>query len=144
MAVVFNSLSELSAYIETAVNGALADTVVPEVEADFIDNALADIYNEYDPFVYERSYSLTYSSAYSDEVGGMSATINISHPHGQLIEYGQGSAGDYYQYPYNRDDTAWKFLNPRPFYRHTIEKLRDGRFKELMAQGLREYGLDVH
>ena len=145
MSIVLHNLNDLKKYIETTVNIAIEEEVVPEIQADLAENAEADVYGAYDPYMYERAWSLMNSSTYPVEYGNMNATISVDHKHGKLIEYGQGGVDDdYYEYPYNRDDTAWKFLNPRPFYRHTIETLEDGRFKELCKKAFKKCGLNVH
>lgn len=142
--VVVKDISALGALLGRIVNHALNDEVAPNVQADFAEQAQIDVYDKYDPFVYDRSYSLVQDiDTYQiEQEGETKISISVNHPHGELIEYGHGEGG-YYEYPYNRDDTAWKFLNPRPFYRHTVEKLQDGRFKELLKDALKEYGLNV-
>ena len=141
--MVFKDLNSLEQYIKNAVNDTLNNDVASEVGADFMENAIADVYEAYNPHYYERSYSLVNSNTYVvSNDGDMEISITVNHPHGELIEYGHG-VGGYYEYPFNSDDTAWKFLRPRPFYRHTVEALKDGRFKDLVRDGLNSHGLNV-
>lgn len=142
--MTFKSLGDVLKYIEDAASDTLNGSVVAEVGADFMMNAETDVYGAYDPHFYDRSYRLMQTSTYDVESkGNMKIEISVNHPQGKLIEYGHGEGG-FYEYPFNSDDTAWKFLQPRPFYRHTVEQLANGRFKELVAQGLREHGINVH
>jgi len=137
------SLDDIINKIKEAAIETLNEDVVAEVGADFMEHAEADVYGAYEPFVYDRSYRLMQTGTYAVSGGGLQVSITVTHPQGQLIEYGHGNGG-YYQYPFNRDDTAWQFLRPRPFYRHTVEALRGGRYKTLLANGLRSRGIPVH
>ena len=145
MSVVLKNLSDVEKYIKTIVNISMEESVIPDVQADFSENANADVYGVYDPYFYDRSYSLrdNQDTYRVDKEGDMEYSITVDHPQAKLIEYGDGADGLHYEYPYNRDDTAWKFLNPRPFYRHTVERLEGGRFKELCTNAFRANGLDV-
>lgn len=140
----FGNIGELSAYIHQAVNAAFESEVTPEVQADFIDQAVADVYDVYNPFVYERGYRLTNADAFQDTQGDMSVTITVNHPQAGLIEYGHNNGYGSYQFPFNRNGTESKFLRARPYFRHTVEKLEGGRFKELLASALASQGLPVH
>ena len=139
----FSDFESLKQYVKGAISDTLDDVAI-EIGADFMENATTDVYDAYSPFVYERAYSLTNLSTYDiSKEGDNQVNITVNHPHGELIEYGHGYNGDHYQFPFNRDGTAWMFLRPRPFYRHTVEALRGGRLADLMRDGLNSRGLDV-
>lgn len=144
MSVVFPNLESLKKYIKIAVNNTLQDEVVPNVQAEFYDNAEKYVYGAYDPFVYVRQERLYDSGTYSVENGDMETTISVDHPYGELIEYGQGTGHGSYNYLYNRDGTQDQYLQPRSFYGRTVEKLNDGWYKELLINGLKTYGIDAH
>ncbi len=61
-----------------------------------------------------------------------------------LVEYGDGHNGKYYSFKYNRDDTSWKYLSPRPFTKYTTMALeRSRRHVEALRDGLRAQGIKV-
>ena len=53
--MVFKDLNSLEQYIKNAVNDTLNNDVASEVGADFMENAIADVYEAYNPHYYERS-----------------------------------------------------------------------------------------
>lgn len=60
-----------------------------------------------------------------------------------LIEYGHRSSGYFYDFTYNREHTAYKYKNPRPFMQKTYEKLSAGVVEETLAKELRKIGYVV-
>lgn len=142
MKVVIKDLDTLEKGIKKAVENSLVNVVAPNVKQLLSDYAEEKVYGAYEPFVYERSYSLTNGKDYTYEVektGDTKISISVNHPFGKLIEYGDGVDGMHYMYPFNRDHTEYKFMNPRPFFRSTVDELKSGTFRELLVDALKQY-----
>ena len=146
MSIVFPNTTTLKEFLRRVTNQVLEEDVAPEVQIMLAENAQKDVYDAYPhPFEYVRSYSLTDGApeTYNIESSDLEVTISVDHPHGKLIEYGHGTDGMYYEYPFNRNDTADQFLRPRPFFRHTVEQFDKDKFKEVFRKGLENRGAVV-
>lgn len=145
MSIVVPNISSLKEIIRRVANHALQEDVAPEVQIMLAENAQKDVYDAYDPFEYPRSFSLTDGApeTYDIEEGDLKVTVSVNHPYGKLIEYGHGIDGMFYEFPFNRDDTADKFLRPRPFFRHTVEQFDKEKFKEVFKEGLEKRGFTI-
>ena len=61
-----------------------------------------------------------------------------------LVEGGDGAMGLNYYYKSNRTDTAYKYLQPRPFQKATIEELKANKMHvQTLALELRQKGIDT-
>ncbi|WP_270574328.1 hypothetical protein [Bacillus glycinifermentans] len=99
------------------------------------DHVETDVYDVYDPLVYERTHELKSSFVTEDEVNGISLD-NIREDDGRdvatIVETGQG-----YTYP---DEHGYGYGKPRPFMANTAEALKDGRLIEAVSKDVNRLG----
>ncbi|MCY8958148.1 hypothetical protein [Bacillus atrophaeus] len=96
-----------------------------------------DVYDAYDPLVYERTTLLKDSFVIENHANGISLD-NTREDNGKdvatVVETGQG-----YTYP---DEYGYGYGKPRPVMKNTAESLKDGRLvvatkKDLNASGIK-------
>ncbi|MDU0072050.1 MULTISPECIES: hypothetical protein [Bacillus] len=99
------------------------------------DHVETDVYDAYDPLVYERTHELKSSFVTENEVNGISLD-NICEDDGRdvatIVETGQG-----YQFP---DEHGYGYGKPRPFMANTAESLKDGRLVEAVSRDVNRLG----
>lgn len=116
-----------------------------------------EVYSKYNPYIYQRR---GWSGGLADPsnnrgtfsyqgLGEVQLFIqNVTEGSDQnfyiapLIEYGDGYHGLEYQYKRNRDNTQYKYLNPRPFISETIKYLEANlAHVDAMKRGLSRWGI---
>lgn len=161
----FNNLNELFEFIKDNMEDIMKNDVaeaVKDEEQRQISRVVYDVYtpNNGEPYEYVRRKWKDNSGGLADrEVivatigktkdGVILSVINTARGSDQedlylapLVEYGHDNGYGEYQYPYNRDNTAWKFLQSRPFTEETIKALkRSGLHVEVMKQELNRRGI---
>ncbi|MCU4668635.1 hypothetical protein [Bacillus paralicheniformis] len=94
-----------------------------------------DVYDVYNPLVYERTHDLKSSFVTENEANGLSLD-NIREDEGRdvatVVETGEGyTFPDTYDYGYGK---------PRPFMANTAEALKDGRLIEAVTKDINKLG----
>lgn len=162
----FKNLKELEKHLNQKIKKAMENEVaekVRDVQQQKIDKEVYAAYNIVDgshqePYKYERRRDdgglrdrRNMVATVTESNGKIELSVeNVAEGKDQinidlagLIEYGAGRYG-YYQYPYNRDDTAWQFMQPRPFIRETRNELAStNQHVEALKKGLQKQGIDV-
>ncbi|MCY9159402.1 hypothetical protein MOF25_03495 [Bacillus atrophaeus] len=101
------------------------------------DHVQSDVYDSYDPLVYERTTLLKDSFVIENHTNGISLD-NTREDNGKdvatVVETGLG-----YTYP---DEYGYGYGKPRPVMKNTAESLKDGRLvaatkKDLNASGIK-------
>lgn len=96
----------------------------------------SDVYDTYDPLVYERTSLLKDSFVIQNESNGISLD-NTREDNGKdvatVVETGQG-----YTYP---DKYGYGYGKPRPVMKNTAESLKDGRLVVAMKKDLNASGI---
>ncbi|MED2945341.1 hypothetical protein VSK91_19415 [Bacillus swezeyi] len=99
------------------------------------DHVETDVYDVYDPLVYERTHELRSSFITENEANGLSLD-NIREDDGRdvatVVETGEG-----YTYP---DTNDYGYGKPRPFMDNTAEILKDGRLIDAMSKDVNKLG----
>ncbi|KAA6452714.1 hypothetical protein [Bacillus swezeyi] len=99
------------------------------------DHVETDVYDVYDPLVYERTHELKNSFVTENEVNGLSLD-NIRNDEGRdvatIVETGEG-----YTYP---DTYGYGYGKPRPVMTNTAETLKDGRLIEAVSRDVNKLG----
>lgn len=142
----FDKVSELMKYVQKEIADSLEKDVVPEIkniEREEIQKVVYDAYNNLgtvriDPYEYQRRMD---HGGLSDpnnmievvEIVGNEVILSVanktkgqdnpSYYIAELVEYGDGYNGMEYDYKQNRDNTAYQYLNPRPFTAETVKRL---------------------
>lgn len=155
----FNNLKGLLKHVSKQVEASLKDEVADTVrfeEQKQIENVVYDSYPY--PYVYERrrfndgglqDIDVMVAEIQRIPDGVVLSIVNLAKGQDQedlylapLVEYGHDNGHGYYQYPYNQDDTAWKFLQSRPFTAATIEALqRSKKHVKSLKEGLKKRGI---
>lgn len=160
MSKEFKDLNSLFKYIEKNVVEIMKSEVSEAVKDEQQRQINEIVYKAYSPFVYERRNWYEGDGGLADrevmvaEVGKTKdgivlSVINLAKGQDQehlyiapLVEYGHDNGHGEYQYPYNRDNTEWKFLQARPFTKETIDALkRSGLHVEVLKQELNRRGI---
>lgn len=159
----FKDLKSLFSYIEKNIESIMANEVSEAVKDEMQRQVFDVVYQAYPepkyPIEYERRGWKEGSGGLADrEVmeatvikgrdGITLSVVNMARGSDNeqlllapLVEYGDGVYG-YYDYPYNQDNTAWKFLSPRPFIEATRESLKEsGLHAEVLKQELNKKGI---
>ena len=146
--------------LEKQLNEVLRDVMtkevaekVKDVQQEELEN---EVYSSYQPYEYERRRDNgglqdrdNMIATITNYGGGLQLSVkNITkgdqddYEIAGLIEYGhEGGHGDY-SYPFNRDNTAWKFLRPRPFIEESRKTLmKHGEHIDAMEKGLNKRGI---
>lgn len=135
----FKNLNNLLKHIQTKViPDVLADEVYDVVVNTESKMVHREVYAKYQPFIYDRrgdegglsdprNHIATFAYD-SNEVRMFVQNTTTGKWNNQyiagVIEYGHDNGYGEYDYPFNRDGTATRFLKPRPFIRKTKEELR--------------------
>lgn len=169
----FNNLDDLSKYVVNIAKDSLKNEIFDIVRKEEQEKIQEEVYDKYriknnekkEPFIYSRRMT---SGGLKDEKNIKGKVKKISNGEVELevtnitkgndaykstlagkeiaevIEYGHGYNGLYYDYPYNRDGTAWQFLNPRPFIQKTIEELENNKkYIDEFKKALNNKGIEV-
>lgn len=157
----FKNLNQLFKHVQKQLESAMNDEVADAVRHEQQKQIQKEVYDEYPyPYYYERrrftddglqDIDVMVSEIKTTSNGVILSVVNLAKGQNQehlylapLIEYGHSNGYGEYQYPYNRDSTAWKFLQPRPFTRATIEALeRSGVHIRALKEGLKARGIDT-
>ena len=160
MAIILNNLSDLKMYVQAQINATLRTDVKDKVTDMAIKEARENVYAAYyPPVIYNRRYESGGLIDPENFVGtmpqpGVIEIRNTTPPHpnydfgnvinlSELIEYGDGGPGGYYNFPKGKD-TYGDFHPPRPFMNPTKEKLSKGdTLKNIIKNGLQRHGLTV-
>lgn len=139
----FKDLKSLFKHIEKNVAESMKDEVaetVKEVEQEAIENVVYDAYSGEHPWVYERRKDdggLSDKENMHEVVTVVNGNVILSITNmttgsqepdlyiAPLVEFGDNAGYGEYQYKFNRDNTAYQYLQPRPFTEATIENLRE-------------------
>jgi hypothetical protein len=152
----FNQLfSILDSEMKEIVDNDVAE-VVKEIQSQEVHDTVYDVYT---PFRYERrsdygglSDTRNMFHTVADTMNGLQLTIrnNTTGSYDNnfqiagLIEYGHDMGYGSYDYDYNRENTEWKFMQPRPFISNTILRLeRTLEHVNAMRRGLQNKGFKV-
>lgn len=149
-----NSLEELMKQLQEKVSNSAKSDMKNDVVDVYKENITKHVYEAYDPIEYDRRYSLLQDqniksdteknkdgialkiwneAPYNPEYGGTPADLP------ELIEYGDGYNGNYYDYPFDS-----RYTRPRPYTEKTKENLEEtGKHIESLKKSLRSKGLDV-
>lgn len=138
----------------------MKDEVASEVRFEEQRQIQKHVYEAYDPFVYDRrgfssnglqdlDMIVAVTEVRKDSV--VLSVINMAKGKEEddlylapLIEYGHNKGYGEYDYPYNRDHTAWKFLRSRPFTAETVEALKkSGKHAMALKAGLIRRGINI-
>lgn len=162
----FANFGELEKFLKDKIANALENEVA-EIVRDHQQIAIEDVvYSRYnvvdgvhqDPYVYERRRDRGGLSDRHNMIGTIDYTTdgvrlsieNITKGADSnfeiagLIEYGDGWQGKEYEYKRNRDNTAYQYLNPRPFIQTTRDRLRQsGDHVRSLRDGLIRQGIVV-
>lgn len=158
MGKTFKSLNDLFKYIEKNVTEIMEKDVAQAVKDEQQRQINDLVYEAYEPYVYQRR--MWSNGGLGDEEvmvatigktadGVVLSVVNLARGSNQehlyiapLVEYGHDNGHGKYQHPYNRDNTAWKFLRSRPFTEATIDALKkSGLHIEVMKQELNRRGI---
>jgi hypothetical protein len=156
----FKDISSLLSHIQKQVNSTMKNEVASEVQFEEQRQIQKHVYESYDPFVYDRR---GFSNGGLQDIDMIVAVTEIRKDSvvlsvvnmatgkddenlylAPLIEHGHDIGFGEYEYPYNRDHTAWKFLQSRPFTAETIEALKkSGKHVKALRDGLIRRGINV-
>jgi hypothetical protein len=151
----FNNFASLESYLKTAVSDTLRKEVFEEVKKCEQEHIQSDVYDVYSPSVYQRR-GLSNGLGADDnivltEIDNLSIeVVNTTDPNSDyngttdkylsdLVEYGDGYNGYYYDYPTNR-----AFTESRPFQENTVKDLQTSKKHiQAMREGLSKRGIQT-
>ena len=133
-----DSLQELERLLTQDINKTLRDEVEKVARHTLKENVIEEVYNKYDPKVYERTGGLIQDSNISSQIESVDTLVVHSTREddgrdiGKIIETGDG-------YQFNSEISGV----PRPFHKITADELREGKAEDAMRRGLKKLGHDV-
>lgn len=156
----FKNLNQLFSHINKNIKEIMETDIVEAVKDEQQRQIETEVYGKYEPFEYERRRwngglqdrdNMVATPIKKTKDGYIISVVNLTKGDGNeslylapLIEYGHGKGYGEYDYPYNRDNTAWKFLRARPFTQATVDALKkSGLLTEVMKQELNRRGIET-
>lgn len=156
----YKTLEEAFKYLQNRIRDTLKDDVakyVKEIESSTIQNV---VYNEYEPYIYQRredngglsdvnnmksrvaktpnGFVLTVKNTTS--LSGMVNAKNLA----ELVEYGDDNGYGEYSYKYNRSKDAIRYLKSRPFTEETTQYLIQSNSAErILKIGLQKRNIKI-
>lgn len=135
--MAFDNLGDLFKEITKQVKESLHTDVSEKVKEVEKRHVGSDVFNKYDPFVYERRKKgglddVSNMVSDTEVIGDQIILSVVNNTRGSdepdlyiapLVEYGDNNGYGEYMYKFNRDHTEYKFLAPRPFTEETINEL---------------------
>lgn len=163
----FKNLKDLFFYLQNDVAESMQENVLGTVKAIEQYEIFETVYGAYnvtdqgrqEPYVYERRYTEgglgdVHNIEGDIELKNGEVTMKVinttkmkdhpSAPLAPLVEYGDNAGYGKYDYKSNKDDTAYQYLQPRPFTQRTKEVLeRDKDHVKTLKRSLESKGYDV-
>lgn len=155
--MVFKSIADLESHLKKEIQDCLEYEVAEEVKSTMAMWAEPDVYDKYEPRMYERRYTLTNKLFYdSEKTGDMKISVAPHIPFNpymavagestgmgeeELIHYGNGGGGHRYLWE-PKEDVPYKA--PRPWIPDAKEDLESsGSAAAALAMGLQNKGIKV-
>lgn len=139
MTKYFDNIDDLFNHIIDDIQEVMEEDVLDTVSEVQSKNVEKEVYESYDPYLYERrgraggladpsqniplfTFGLNSINMFvKNTVKGKDQDIYLA----PLVEHGHNNGYGSYQYPFNRNNTAEQFLKPRPFISRSIEELKN-------------------
>lgn len=153
----FTNMKDLEQYVRKAIDSALNVEVAKTVIDSMVDSAREEVYESYEPRQYGRRESLLSEENYDvhealagrlfvephAEFHNDPESSNTGYGLAQLIEYGDGGGGHYYEYS-RHDGRSYLYKRPRPFVESAAHDLASSKEHVVaLMDGLTDQGIPV-